>query len=129
MSGQAQGNEAFVLTLPGKCLEAFVLTLPGKCLDVSSLVKKKKKFRHRGGKDGALNTMRKLEESGMGKLVVKKSKGSVMVCSLGLFCKHHVMPVYNISDILINRLGNSRKPIFKKTVMGKQSLQRSLKII
>ena len=59
--------------------EAFVLTLPGRCLDVSSLVNKKK-FRHRGGKDGALNAMRKLEECGMGRLVMKTSKGSMKVC-------------------------------------------------
>ena len=60
--------------------EAFVLTLPGKTLDLSQLVNIKKKFRHRGGKDGALSAMKKLED-GMGKLVVKKSKGSVKVCN------------------------------------------------
>ena len=61
--------------------EAFVLTLPGQYLDVSTLVNKKKKFRCRGGKDGALNAMKNLEESGLGKLVVKKSKGSIKVSS------------------------------------------------
>ena len=59
--------------------EAFVLTLSGKCLDVSTLVNKKKKFRFRGGKDGALKTMKELEESGLGTLLINKSKGSVKV--------------------------------------------------
>ena len=59
--------------------EAFVLTLPGKVLDVSILVNKRKKFRSRGGKDGALKAMKGLEEAGMGNLVLKKSKGSVKV--------------------------------------------------
>jgi hypothetical protein len=57
--------------------EAFVLTLPGKCLDVSTLVNKKKKFRSRGGREGAMQAMRQLEEDGLGKLVPKKTKGSV----------------------------------------------------
>ena len=55
--------------------EAFVLSLPGKILDVSLLVNRKKKFRARGGRDGALDAMQRLEEDGMGKLVLKKSKG------------------------------------------------------
>ena len=59
--------------------ESFVLLLPGRQLDVSSLVNKKKKFRNRGGRDGALSAMRKLEENGLGKLVVKQSKGSIKV--------------------------------------------------
>ncbi len=59
-----------------------MLTIPGKSLDVSFLVNKKKKFRTRGGRDGALDAMRRLEENGMGKLVVKKSKGSIKVCSV-----------------------------------------------
>ena len=59
--------------------EAFVLTLPGKKLDVSWLVNRKKKFRSRGGRDGALDAMRQLELDGMGKLVLKKSKGSIKV--------------------------------------------------
>ena len=53
--------------------EGYILTLPGKSLDVSALVNKKKKFRSRGGKEGALAAMKKLEESGLGKLIVKKS--------------------------------------------------------
>ena len=59
--------------------ESFVLLLPGRQLDVSSLVNKRKKFRNRGGRDGALLAMKKLEENGLGKLVVKQSKGSVKV--------------------------------------------------
>jgi hypothetical protein len=57
--------------------EAFVLTLPGKSLDVSLLVNKKKKFRSRGGREGALQTMQQLEEEGLGRLVPKKAKGSI----------------------------------------------------
>ena len=59
--------------------EAYVLTLSGKYLDVSALVNKKKKFRFRGGKDGALKAMKQLEESGLGTLIINKSKGSVKV--------------------------------------------------
>ena len=40
----------------------------GKKLDVSLLVNRKKKFRTRGGCDGALDAMRQLETDGMGKL-------------------------------------------------------------
>ena len=67
--------------------EAFVLSLPGKILDVSLLVNRKKKFRGRGGRDGALDAMQRLEEDGMGKLVLKKSKGSVKVYFLISFLK------------------------------------------
>jgi len=63
-----------------------VLTLPGQHLDVSLLVIKKKKFRTRGGREGALEAMKKLEQKGMGKLVLKKSKGSIKVCSV--VCVH-----------------------------------------
>ena len=59
--------------------EPFVLMLPGKSLDVSLLVNKKRKFRHRGGREGALNAMKHLQDDGLGKLVVKKSKGSIKV--------------------------------------------------
>ena len=61
--------------------EAFVLLLLGKQLDVSFLVNQKKKFRSRGGRDGALKAMKNLEKSGIGKLVVKKSKGSIKVAT------------------------------------------------
>ena len=50
-------------------------------LDVSHLVNIKK-FRHRGGKDGALSAMKTLEKDNLGKLVPKKAKGSVKVCKL-----------------------------------------------
>ena len=43
---------------------------------------KKKKFRNRGGRDGAISAMQALQDDGMGKLVLKKSKGSVKVYSL-----------------------------------------------
>ena len=43
------------------------------------LVNKKKKFRSRGGRDGALSAMKQLEEDNLGKLVVKKCKGSIKV--------------------------------------------------
>ena len=49
---------------------AFELSLPGKRLEVSLLVNKKKKFRARGGRDGALDVMRRLEEDGTEKLAV-----------------------------------------------------------
>ena len=62
-----------------KTTEAFVLTLPGKCLDVSTLVNIKKKFRNRGGREGALYAMRQLAKDGMGELKEKKNKGSVKV--------------------------------------------------
>ena len=38
-----------------------------------------KKFRSRGGRDGALTAMRQLEADDLGKLVLKKSKGSIKV--------------------------------------------------
>ena len=59
--------------------EAYVLLLPGKQLDVSQLVNKKKKFRTRIGRDGALSAMSNLETNGIGSLVLKASKGSVKV--------------------------------------------------
>ena len=62
-----------------KSTEAFVLTLPGISLDVSLLVNKKKKFRTRGGREGDIQATKALEEDGMGKLVPKKTKGSVKV--------------------------------------------------
>ena len=59
----------------------YLLFRDSSYLDVSTLVNKKKKFWYRGGKDGALNAMKNLEKSGLGKLVVKKSKGSIKVSS------------------------------------------------
>lgn len=66
--------------------EAFTLTLPGKCLDVSTLCNKKKKYRTRGGVDDALEAMKKLENEGLGKLIVKNSKGSVKVSIIIFLC-------------------------------------------
>ena len=40
---------------------------------------KKKKFRSKGGRDGAMAAMRQLEEEGLGELVLRKSKGSIKV--------------------------------------------------
>ena len=69
--------------------EAFVLTIPGNVLDVSLLVNKKKKFRCRAGRDGALAAMKNLEKDGLGTLQVKSSKGTVKVSQLYLLqCKH-----------------------------------------
>ena len=62
--------------------EALVLCLPGESLDVSYWVHKKRKFRHRGGIEGAVQAMKNLQENGMGKL--EQSKGK-KVC---LFCFH-----------------------------------------
>lgn len=60
--------------------EELILTLPGKCLDVSNIVTAQRKFRNRGGIEGALKTMRKLEQEGLGKLVPnKKTKRAVKV--------------------------------------------------
>ena len=61
-------------------MKHFVLTLPGKSLDVSSLVNKKKKFRSRGGREGAIQAMHQLEKDDLGRLVLRKTKGSVKVC-------------------------------------------------
>ena len=61
-----------------KSNEAFCLTLPGNQLDLSALLKDKK-FRHRGNKEGALQTMKILEEDKLGKLEEKQTKGSVKV--------------------------------------------------
>ena len=60
--------------------EALILGLPGECLDVSYWVHKKRRFRHRGGIEGALQAMKNLQENGMGKLEQKSKKGSVKVC-------------------------------------------------
>ena len=53
---------------------------------MSLLVNRKKKVRSRGGRDGALTAMRQLEEDGLGKLVLKKSKryqGWHVLCVIG----------------------------------------------
>lgn len=64
--------------------EAFVLQLPGKTLDVSLLVNAKFFFRNRGGKEGTMKVMKQLGENGLGRLVVKKSKGSFKVSPITL---------------------------------------------
>lgn len=69
-----------------KTNEALVLCLPGEKLDVSHIVNKQKKFRDRGGRDGALAAMQQLEKDGLGELILKKSRGSVKVC-------FHIMPM------------------------------------
>ena len=56
-----------------------MLLLPGKQLDVCQLVNKKKKFRSRVGRDGALSAMSNLQINGIGNLVLKASKGEVKV--------------------------------------------------
>ena len=66
-------------SLAQKSTKAYVLTLSGKILDVSRLVNIKKKFRNRGGREGALHAMQQLVKDGMGELKEKKSKGSVKV--------------------------------------------------
>ena len=73
--------------------ETYVLTLSGKCLDVSHLVNKKK-FRSRGGRDGALNAMKHLEEDKLGKLAVKTEKGSIKVCSEMIVYHPDMAPIY-----------------------------------
>ena len=65
-------------TKPAASNEGFVLCLPGQKLDVSLIINKKK-FRNRGGRDGAMAAMRKLDEDGLGKLIMRKSKGSIRV--------------------------------------------------
>ena len=67
--------------------EALILGLPG---DVSHWVHKKRKFRHRGGIEGALQAMRNLQENEMGKLEQKKGKGSVKVCSFFALLSHNL---------------------------------------
>lgn len=102
--------ESVKTTSPGtiQTNEAFVLTLPGRCLDVSSLINKKKKFRNRGGKDGALNAMRKLEECGMGRLVVKKSKGSIKVCYNKFIITEYILLILCNADLGLSENRYSR---------------------
>lgn len=72
--------------------EALILGLPGQSLDVSYWVHKKRRFRSRGGIEGALHAMKNLQENGMGRLEQKRGKGSVKVCSLLFPCllSHYV---------------------------------------
>lgn len=50
-------------------IEAFCLTLPGRKLVLSDLLLGKK-FRHRGGKIGAVKTFKSLETDGLGNLIL-----------------------------------------------------------
>ena len=59
--------------------EALILGLPGDILDVSYWVNKKRRFRNRGGIEGALQAMKNLQKNKMGTLEQKKGKGSVKV--------------------------------------------------
>lgn len=59
--------------------EALCLTLPGNPLDLSALLKNKKFKGKRGNKEGALRSMRILEDAGLGKLKEKNTKGSLQV--------------------------------------------------
>lgn len=70
--------------------EALILGLPGESLDVSYWVHKKRRFRHRGGIEGALKAMKNLQENGMGKLEQKKGKGSVKVSLFIHLISHYV---------------------------------------
>lgn len=76
-----------------------VLRLPGKIIDVSYIVNKKKKFRgNKGGIEGALASMKTLQEDGLGKLLVKSKKGSVEVSSVYLIrseCMYTVVRGYS----------------------------------
>ncbi len=100
-----------------KSNETFVLMLPGAILDVSHLVNIKKKFRNRDGRSGALDAMKKLEEDGLGKLVLKKHKGQVKVS----FSKYH----NTIDSININRHGNFTKLKFLQIKMKRRNCRRS----
>ena len=55
--------------------ETLILGLPGESLDVSYWVHKKRRFRHRGGIEGALQAMKNLQDNGLGKLEQKRGKG------------------------------------------------------
>ncbi len=66
---------------PQESVETLVLTLLGESLDVSFWAHKKRRFRNRGGIEGAFQAMKHLQEDGMGKLQPKRVKGTVKVCS------------------------------------------------
>jgi hypothetical protein len=66
--------------------EGLVLLQAGRKIDVSLMVTTKRKFRGRGGKDGAMAAMRTLQKDGLGKLVNKETSGTVPVCTFTLSC-------------------------------------------
>ena len=85
---------------------------------------KKKKFRNRGGRDGAMAAMRKLDEDGLGKLIMRKSKGSIRVSRVIVFviaivAVHVVVVAWEdlgrciTNFIHYNRHGISLKPKFQ----------------
>ena len=88
--------------------EAYILLLAGKQIDVSYQVNNKKRFRTRGGREGALQAKENLQDAGIGKLAVKKSRGSVKVCTYtihSMWFMHHLCNNFNIatpSGIVIN---------------------------
>ena len=105
-------------TKPAASNEGFVLCLPGQKLDVSLLINKKKKFRNRGGRDGAMAAMRKLDEDGLGKLIMRKSKGSIRVSRVivvGIVFVIAIVAVHVVvaNFIHYNRHGISLKPKFQ----------------
>ena len=53
-----------------------MLTMPGKTFDVSHIVNKKKWFRNRNGRDGAILAMKNLQRDGLGELREKGKRGS-----------------------------------------------------
>ena len=75
------GSNVRAKSMAVQCNEAYSLSLPGKRLDISFLVNNKKKFRSRGGRDGAFIAMQNLENKGLGKIAVKSSRGSIKVCT------------------------------------------------
>ena len=59
---------------------AYCLLLPGRKLYLSPLLAMKK-FRNKGNKEGAIRAMHKLEDEGLGKvLIVSGSRGNSQVC-------------------------------------------------
>ena len=57
---------------------------------MSYWVHKKQRFRHRGGKEGAIQAMKRVQENGMEKLEQKKGIGSVKVRFLFYLLAHYV---------------------------------------
>lgn len=55
------------------------MRIDGKVLDVSHLVNKKRRFRGRGGINGAMEAMENLQKEGLGKLKIKTVKGTAKV--------------------------------------------------
>jgi len=61
---------------------SYCLLLPGTILNLSSLLAQKK-FRYKGGKEGALAAMKVLASEGLGKLIPKNAhRGTAVVSDL-----------------------------------------------